>query len=140
MTTLGMNVNLEIIKEVVEKCDKQRFTISEDFNLIRANQGHSIDINLGLQPINPPNLLFHGTAERDLKSILKYGIKKGDRQQVHLSKDRMTALKVGQRHGKSIIFLIDSFGMSQDGLQFFQSENGVWLTDYIAPVYFTIEK
>ena len=139
MTAKGMNVNLEIIQEVVSESDKQRFKLSDDKKHIRANQGHSINVNLGLKSINPTDILFHGTALKNRESILEHGIKKRNRQHVHLSNDKFTALKVGQRHGKPLIFLINSSQMVEDGLAFYKSENGVWLTDYVAPKYLKFE-
>lgn len=129
----------KIIEETVKTNDKQRFSISPDGRKIRANQGHSIDVNLNLEEKIPPKYLYHGTSRRFLKSIEKAGIKKMNRQHVHLSKEKNTAYSVGQRHGKVIILVIDSLKMYNDGIKFYLSENEVWLTDYVAKEYITFE-
>lgn len=120
-----------LICRVVENNKKKRFAISEDGVCIRANQGHSIKVNLELQPQQPPEFLFHGTASRFLKSILAEGLKAGKRQHVHLSADMETAEEVGKRYGKPVILKIDTQAMDKKGYQFFLSENGVWLTDFV---------
>jgi len=119
----------------VESNDKQRFILSEDGNRIRANQGHSISIDLGLKPSAPPEILYHGTATRFLEPILEQGLKKMNRQHVHLSADVETAVKVGSRHGKPVILTLDTASMVKDGHDFYMSENGVWLTDRVPPQY-----
>lgn len=116
---------------IVETNDKKRYSFNEKRNKIRANQGHSIDIDLALTPVEPPEFLYHGTATRFLSSIMDEGVIKGSRQHVHLSQDKETATKVGSRHGKVAILTIMSRQMYQDGIAFFQSDNGVWLTDYV---------
>jgi putative RNA 2'-phosphotransferase len=135
MNERGMAVTLEDIQQVVRDNDKQRFRLSDDLRRIRANQGHSIPIDLGLQPQSPPDPLYHGTAERNAASIEARGLLKGSRQHVHLSADVNTARKVGQRHGRPIIYQIDTRQMTADGLTFYRSDNGVWLTEYVAPEY-----
>ncbi|MEM1426979.1 MAG: RNA 2'-phosphotransferase [Cyanobacteria bacterium P01_H01_bin.130] len=114
--------------EIVETNDKQRFKFNGDRTRIRASQGHSIAIDLGLAPQTPPPQLFHGTATRFLASIRQQGLLPGSRQHVHLSQDRTTAVKVGQRHGKPVVLVVDSIAMADQGIPFFQSDNGVWLT------------
>lgn len=131
----GTKINLEEIKYIVENNDKKRFTFNDDFSKIRANQGHSIEVDLELQETEPPEFLFHGTAEKSIEGILKSGIKTMQRNHVHLSKDNETAEKVGQRHGKPVILKIKSGEMYKDGLKFYISKNGVWLTEYIDPKY-----
>jgi putative RNA 2'-phosphotransferase len=123
---------------VVAKNDKQRFSLSADGNRIRANQGHSIPVDLKLEPIEPPIVLFHGTATRFLNSILKNGLKSGSRQHVHLSPDEATAIKVGQRHGKPVVLQIDSSSMHADGHVFYRSENNVWLTRHVPVKYMNL--
>lgn len=127
--------SMEDLIEIVETNDKQRYSFNEKRNKIRANQGHSIDIDLALRPIEPPEYLYHGTATRFVSSIMEQGILKGSRQYVHLSKDKETATKVGSRHGKPAILTIMSGNMYKDGILFYQSDNGVWLTDYVDVKY-----
>ncbi|MFT4072729.1 MAG: RNA 2'-phosphotransferase [Dysgonamonadaceae bacterium] len=127
--------SMEELTEVIETNDKQRFSLNEKRTKIRANQGHSININLALSPSEPPEYLYHGTATRFLSSIMEEGITKGSRQHVHLSKDKETATKVGSRHGKVIVLTIMTSQMYKDGILFYQSDNGVWLTDYVDVKY-----
>lgn len=128
-------VDLATIQEVVRSCDKQRFKLSPDNRKIRANQGHSVAIELGLPAITPPLFLYHGTAIKNKASILKVGLNKRKRQHVHLSADKETAIKVGKRHGKPFVFVIDTGKMHKAGIPFYQAENGVWLTDHVAPEF-----
>lgn len=123
--------SMEDLIEIVETNDKQRYSFNEKRNKIRANQGHSIDIDLALSPVEPPEFLYHGTATRFLSSIMEQGIIKGGRQHVHLSKDKDIAIRVGSRHGKAIVLTIMTSKMHKDGILFYQSDNGVWLTDYV---------
>lgn len=123
------------LEELVETNNKKRFRISDDGLRIRANQGHSISIDLQLEPRTPPPQLFHGTAHSSIKSILRDGIQRRSRQHVHLSSDIETALAVGSRHGKPILLQVLSGKMKKDGYSFFLSENGVWLTDEVPAKY-----
>lgn len=127
--------SIEDLIEIVETNDKKRYSFNENRNKIRANQGHSIDIDLALESVEPPEFLYHGTATRFLSSIMEQGIIKGSRRHVHLSKDKETAIKVGSRHGKPVVLTIMSGRMYQDGISFYQSDNGVWLTDYVDVKY-----
>ena len=127
--------NMEILEEVVETNNKKRFTFNGDKTKIRANQGHSIDIDLELKPIQPPSELYHGTSIRNIESIQSKGIEKRNRQHVHMSLEKDTAENVGSRHGKPVILTIDTERMYSDGCHFFLSKNGVWLTDFVAPKY-----
>jgi len=123
------------LKNIVETNNKKRFTFNDDFTKIRANQGHSIDIDLGLKPITPPAVLYHGTASKNLHMILVKGLLKMDRQHVHLSSDTYTAIKVGQRHGKPVVLTLDAKLMFEEKHEFFKSKNGVWLTDTVQCKY-----
>lgn len=134
-TNDSQGFTFEELDEIVETNDKKRFIFNEDKTRIRANQGHSIDINLALISQQPPELLYHGTAQSNIESILEKGIEKRNRQHVHLSQDKETANKVGMRHGKPIILIINTQKMSEDGFEFYLSENNVWLTDFVAAKY-----
>ncbi len=127
----GNNLNKTLLDEVVFTNDKQRFAYSADGLSIRANQGHSVDIELALKPTTPPDTLYHGTATRFIVSIKEQGLIKKQRQHVHLSALHETAVSVGQRHGKPIVLSINSKQMHEDGHLFYLSSNGVWLTDYV---------
>ncbi len=126
---------LDELIEMVETNDKKRFIFNEDKTRIRANQGHSIDIDLALKPQQPPEFLYHGTAEANLASIFENGIEKRSRQHVHLSQNKETATKVGMRHGKPVILTIETAKMHEDGIPFYLSENNVWLTDFVDARY-----
>ncbi len=127
----GEPLTRELLERVVADNDKQRFILSEDGTRIRANQGHSVAIDLALTPVEPPDVLFHGTATRFLDSIRTHGLRPGGRQHVHLSADESTATKVGQRHGKPVVLRVRAGAMWAVGHAFFLSANGVWLTDCV---------
>lgn len=131
----GKNVSYEDLKEVVETNNKQRFKLDEAEGRIRANQGHSIQIDAELKTQTPPDILYHGTATKNLDAIKESGLKKMNRQHVHLSQDLETAKKVGGRHGKPVILKVNCQDMLKAGHVFYLSENGVWLADDI-PVRF----
>jgi putative RNA 2'-phosphotransferase len=128
-------LNIETLEFVVENNDKKRFAFNDNKTKIRANQGHSVEIDLDLVSKTPPDFLYHGTAEKTVALILTNGIQKMNRQHVHLSQEKETATKVGSRHGKPVVLTILSAKMNQDGIQFYQSENGVWLTDFVDSKY-----
>lgn len=132
----GLPVDLDRIRQVVQTNNKQRFQLSPDEQRIKANQGHSISVDLGLPALEPPTVLFHGTATRFLEAIRKEGLIKGKRHHVHLSADKKTAALVGQRHGTLVILEVAANRMYQDKYTFYRSDNGVWLTDYVPPQYF----
>ncbi len=138
MADNGKSYTLKDIQEVVTNNDKKRFKISEDGKYIRANQGHSIKVDLGLTPQIPPEVLYHGTAQKYLDSIFQNGLQKRKRAHVHLSKEVATAVKVGSRHGKPVVLKINSQIMQIEGFQFYLSENGVWLTEYVPISYFEV--
>ena len=124
----GLDLTIELVREVVATSDKRRFSLSEDGSSIRANQGHSIPVDLGLSPVEPPPELFHGTVPRFLESIRAKGLVPGSRQHVHLSPDAETAARVGRRRGEAVVLRIDAAGLAAGGQDFFLSANGVWLT------------
>lgn len=128
----------ELIKKTVIDNDKNRFSLSKNEQYIRANQGHSIKIDLKLMPEEPPTFLYHGTATRFLDSIKQEGLKPGKRHHVHLSKDIATATDVGQRYGKPVILQVSAGAMRQQGLEFFLSNNGVWLTVHVSPNFLSV--
>jgi putative RNA 2'-phosphotransferase len=125
----------ELLQEIVATNDKQRFAFSPDGKQIRANQGHSVTVDLALTPLTPPPVLYHGTATRFVPSIQQQGLLPGSRQQVHLSASQETARSVGQRHGKPVVLGVDALTMHEAGFAFYQADNGVWLTDAV-PVEF----
>lgn len=125
----------EELQEIVETNDKKRYSYNEDQTQIRANQGHSITVNLDLPSVKPPEYLYHGTADRFMASISREGIRNMNRHHVHLSKEKNTAAQVGSRHGRTVVLIIFSGQMFRDGIEFYVSDNGVWLTDYVDPKY-----
>lgn len=127
----GIKVDRETLNHIVETNPKKRFAFNNTFDKIRASQGHSVEIELGYINQKPPEILFHGTADKFVQSILDTGLEKRNRQHVHLSNDLETAIKVGQRHGKPFVFKVFAEQMYNDNFQFFISDNGVWLTDNV---------
>jgi len=140
MNDYGMPIDFETLSAIVNTNDKKRFGLNEDKSKIRANQGHSLDLDLGYAPKTPPPILFHGTAQKNLDSIFKIGLEKRGRHHVHLSNDIETALKVGHRHGKPIVLNILAKAMEEDGFKFFESENKVWLIDRVPVKYLTLDE
>lgn len=134
----GKAISRQQLEQVVAENDKQRFRFNEDGTRIRANQGHSIAVDLALTPQVPPDILYHGTATRFLDAIRREGLTRQSRQQVHLTADQATARKVGQRHGKAVILTVDAAAMAHAGHLFYQSDNGVWLTDHVPVAYLTL--
>ncbi|HLV78815.1 MAG TPA: RNA 2'-phosphotransferase [Chthonomonadaceae bacterium] len=131
----GFLITRADLEEVVARNDKQRFSFDAASARIRANQGHSIAVDLQLEPASPPQALYHGTAERFVPAILAQGLKKMSRHHVHLSTDEETAIKVGQRHGRPVVFEVDAAAMEKAGFVFYVSSNGVWLVDSVPPHY-----
>ena len=128
-------LDLATLEQIVATDEKRRYSFSADKKLIRANQGHSIAVDVELEELEPPEVLYHGTAERFATSIMAQGLLKKSRLYVHLSSDVETAEKVGRRHGRPKIFLVASGKMFADGYKFFRSVNGVWLTEHVPPQY-----
>ena len=131
----GMDLTMNDLEHIVDTDEKRRYSFNDDKTLIRANQGHSIPVDLELEPVQPPEYLYHGTVGQFLASIQKEGLLPRSRQYVHLSADLETAVKVGKRRGKLVVLQIASGKMHQDGHVFYISENGVWLTDAVPPQY-----
>lgn len=127
----GVTLTRELIAKIVATSDKQRFALDAEGQRIRANQGHSIDVDLGLEPRQPPPVLFHGTAGGAVASIRAKGLHAAQRQYVHLSPDEDTAIGVGRRHGQPVVLRIAAGRMADAGRIFFLSTNGVWLTDSV---------
>jgi len=134
-TKAGQAMTREQLDEVVATNDKKRFEFSSDGTRIRASQGHSVEVELGYTPAAPPERLYHGTATRNLDSIRRSGLVKGQRHHVHLSADTVTAGKVGQRYGKPVVLTVLAGRMQADGHAFYLSTNGVWLVDHVPPQY-----
>ena len=131
----GGRLTRPLLEQVVAENDKNRFAISDDGQRIRASQGHSVKIDLALAPVDPPTLLYHGTASRFLASIRADGLHSAKRQHVHLSVDVPTATKVGQRHGQPVVLIVRAGAMAAARHLFYLSQNGVWLTERV-PVEF----
>ena len=131
----GVEIDRETLARVVAENDKQRFALSPDGRRIRASQGHSVEVDLGLEPRTPPERLYHGTASRFVDSIRASGLHAARRTHVHLSADEETARRVGARHGHPVVLPVAAGRMHRDGRLFFRSENGVWLTDAVPVEY-----
>jgi putative RNA 2'-phosphotransferase len=128
-------ITREELAEVIACNDKQRFSFDETGEQIRANQGHSIEVDLQLEGAAPPPVLYHGTGERAVKLIEAVGLSKMARHHVHLSKDVEVARRVGARHGRPVVFGVDAAGMVREGYEFYISANGVWLVEAVPPQY-----
>ncbi len=132
----GRKIDMDTLERIVRENSKQRYSFNEDHSKIRANQGHSVSVDVELKETQPPQYLYHGTASRFLPSIQREGIRKMSRQYVHLSGDFETAMAVGKRHGSPVVITIDAAAMAEDGVTFYRSENGVWLCEHVEPKYF----
>ncbi len=128
-------LDMNILERIVAEDEKQRYSFNEDHTLIRANQGHSIPVDVELEEVIPPEILFHGTGEKYIASIDEQGLIPKSRLYVHLSEDKETAHKVGQRHGRPVIYEVKSGDMHNDGFVFYRSVNGVWLTKEVPVRY-----
>lgn len=127
--------NMAILEEIVKADEKQRYSFNEDKTLIRANQGHSIPVDVELDEVEPPKYLWHGTGEKYVTSIDQQGLIPKSRLYVHLSKEEDTAVKVGKRHGKPVLYHVKAKQMHDDGYKFYLSVNGVWLTKEVPVQY-----
>ena len=125
----------DLLEEIVRSDEKQRYSFNEDHTLIRANQGHSIAVDVELEKKTPPAVLYHGTGEKYASSIDEQGLIPKSRLYVHLSSDVETAKKVGSRHGKPVVYTVDCAAMTADGYQFYLSANNVWLTKEV-PIHY----
>ena len=132
----GRKIDRVTLERIVRENNKQRYSFNGDGTKIRANQGHSLQVDVELKAAQPPKYLYHGTASRFLPTIQKEGIRKMSRQHVHLSGDFETAMAVGKRHGIPVVITIDAGAMARDGVAFYRSENGVWLCGHVEPKYF----
>ena len=128
-------IDIKILEEIVKTDSKQRYSFNDDKTLIRANQGHSVPVDVQLEEKMPPDILWHGTGEKFVASIDKQGLIPKSRLYVHLSKDGDTARMVGSRHGKPVVYKIKAGEMAKNGFKFYLSVNGVWLTKSVPPEY-----
>lgn len=127
--------DMNMLEEIVRTDEKGRYSFNEDKTLIRANQGHSVKVDVELEKTEPPEILFHGTGEKYCISIDNEGLIPKSRLYVHLSSDIDTAIKVGRRHGRPVVYTVDSDRMFKDGYDFYLSVNGVWLTEKVPVEY-----
>ncbi|MBQ4283756.1 MAG: RNA 2'-phosphotransferase [Lachnospira sp.] len=135
MNAAGRKIDMELLEEIVATNNKKRYSFNEDKTKIRANQGHSINVDVELKRCTPPDFLWHGTGEKYVSSIDEQGLRPKSRLHVHLSSDYDTAVNVGSRHGKPVVYKVNSGAMERDGYEFYRSENGVWLTGEVPARY-----
>lgn len=128
-------IDMAMLEQIVAEDEKQRYSFNDDHTLIRANQGHSIPVDVELEEKEPPEFLYHGTGEKYVASIKEQGLIPKSRLYVHLSPDADTARRVGQRHGKPVVFVVRSGEMYRDGIKFYRSVNGVWLVKEVPKRY-----
>ena len=131
----GIDLDFTTLQIIVDTNDKKRFAFNNDKTLIRASQGHSVEVELNYKPEVPPSVLYHGTAINNVPAIRENGLQKMNRHHVHLTASKDTALKVGQRHGKPVILTIQAFLMLEQQHIFYVSDNGVWLADHIPAAF-----
>ncbi len=134
----GNSFTFAELREVVETNDKKRFAFNENETKIRASQGHSLQVDIGFEEKVPPEILYHGTAERNVEAILESGLKKMNRHHVHLSAETETARSVGIRYGKPVIFKVDTIAMTAENFKFYISENDVWLVSEVPPKFLEV--
>ena len=135
----GFYIDMKILEEIVNTDAKKRYSFNEDKTRIRANQGHSIDIDMGFENQKPPMILYHGTATKNIDSINAEGIKRMKRQFIHLSTGFVQAMTVGERHGYACVYVVNAQEMYEDGYEFYCAGNGVWLTDYVPVKYIKLQ-
>ena len=135
MNARGYQIDREALSRIVRENTKHRYSFNDDASLIRANQGHSVDVDVDLAEAIPPDVLYHGTTQRCVASIMAHGITRQSRQYVHLSLDVQTAISVGKRHGKPVVMKVNAAAMVHDGHKFWLSANGVWLCEAVPPEY-----
>lgn len=138
MNKKGMPLDFELLQFIVDNNDKKRFAFNEDKTMIRASQGHSVEVDLGLPVSVPPDVLYHGTAAHSLEAVLTEGLKRRQRHHVHLSTHTATAVSVGGRHGKPVLLEIDARAMQEAGHVFYVSANGVWLVNEVPAVFIKV--
>jgi len=134
----GFSITRAELDEVVATNNKSRYAYDPTGALIRANQGHSVEVDLQLEPVTPPDVLYHGTGHGAVAAIEEQGLHRMARHHVHLSGDIETATTVGARHGRPVVFAVDATAMSRNGHSFYHSANGVWLTDGVPPRYLRV--
>lgn len=134
----GVRLDLALLQLVVDTNDKKRFAFNDDKTRIRASQGHTVEVELDLQPQTPPELLYHGAADKYVAAIQEHGLFKMERHHVHLTADIETARNVGQRRGRPIILVIKALAMHEQGHKFYLSANGVWLADHVPPEFIEV--
>lgn len=135
----GSNIDKSTLIEIVNSDTKERYSFNSDKTKIRANYGHTFSVDLGQKPLSSPDVLYHGTADKNIDSILECGIRKEKRNYVHLTTDTAMALAVGKRYGNAVIFKVNALQMSHDGFVFYKSGK-VWLTDYVPKGYLSLIK
>lgn len=136
----GVSLTKEILNKIVEQGNKKRFSFSEDGQKIRANYGHSIPVDLSASSQQPPEILFHGTAMHFLESIRQEGLLPQTRLFVHLTPDKESAIQIGKRHGKPLVFCIQARKMHRDGFKFYDTESDIWLTEWVPLEYIDFEQ
>lgn len=129
----------KLLERIVREDSKGRYSFNEDKTKIRANQGHSLPVDVELALASPPEALYHGTGAKYVTSINVQGLLPQSRLYVHLSADKDTAVKVGKRHGRPVVYQVAAGAMARAGFEFYLSINGVWLTKSVLPQYLQLE-
>ena len=136
----GVNIDFSTLEKIVREDKKGRYSFNEDKTKIRANQGHSIDVDVELKEKTPPDILYHGTAEKYVSSINEIGLIPKTRLYVHMTEDLEVAKATGRRHGKLVVYEINAKLMAEDNIKFYLSVNNVWLTKKVDPKYLKVMK